>query len=243
MGEEGDAIQLQEYLTLKSSHRERYVWLQRHGQAQHNLGYFPNLRDPILTEIGNHQIILARSNMEKLFQKWGFSGVHWENFFSHIYFSPLTRTTETVLNLLQGHTTFIESYLTANPSIDFRPHALLQEHHAGTMMCDTGVEPSKLEKRFRNDVQLFQSHLESEWFNPKLNLKQRTEAFKKSVIREIWKDSNENRDILLIAHHGVLRHMLGGIDAKNGIILRCSFDPKQARLYECIEINALFDKD
>ncbi|EFC36634.1 predicted protein [Naegleria gruberi] len=202
----------------------KFVKLLRHGQAYHNLLGDANIRDPTLTPKGieqsrqvnslfvevNDQLNTHYNNIKELeFRKY------------LIIVSPLKRTIETAIYALSAQFIKIDGKCNTlkdcikvlqKYNIKLLLQPLIQEREAGKLPCDTGVELKQLDEEFyQHEFNILNTtFMESKWYEPKMEIRERMEKFK------YWLDSlNDSNNIIIFTHHGFLMELTNGMEFEN----------------------------
>jgi len=171
------------------------IWSLRHGQACHNVSkddgqpeaVWFNMLDPQLTEKGYQDA--AKCVLP--------------NLTNPIFLcSPLKRTLATAIGIVKNH----GGRIVAHP-------ALQESHNADRpgdprRLCDTGTPLSELsELPWESEVDF--SLCCENWMDDARTVEQRVPE----VLRWLKLNSNPNQDIVMVTHNGVLRRLLGVVDA------------------------------
>jgi len=180
------------------------VWALRHGEAAHNVlkaagepeTMWYNLLDPELTHNGHQDAatcVIPELN-NPLF-----------------VCSPLKRTLATAVGIVANHGGCIVA------------HPALQEAHNADRpgdprrLCDTGVPLSELsELPWVNEVDF--SLCGENWMDDARTVEQRVP----DLLQWLQQNSHPNQDIVIVTHNGVLRRMLGWVDAPHCTPMRLS---------------------
>lgn len=171
------------------------IWALRHGEAVHNVlkaagepeAVWYNVLDPELTPNGHQDA--AQCMLPKLTNP--------------IFLcSPLKRTLATAIGIVANH----GGRIVAHP-------ALQEAHNADRpgdprRLCDTGTPLSELsELPWVSEVDF--SLCGENWMDDARTVEQRVP----DVLRWLQRNSNPHQDIVMVTHNGVLRRMLGWVDA------------------------------
>ena len=189
-----------------STNRKR-IFFVRHGQAYHNIDHCNKHPDAPLTGHGRLQAQKINCSISECISP------------DLILFSPLRRTVETLL----------ESYahMCQQGNTQCLPIADLQENWNGEhgFDCDTGSPPAMLSEQFP----MFNfSSLPENWMIADSHLPQSEKIRVRHERVRLWLSSRPERVILIVAHHGTIKGLLGmthGIE--NGDTIEISLDVEQ----------------